>query len=70
MSWPAVIVLAAVASCAVVLMARYFLLNRKTRATAGAARPDPSVTLLWHHRPRIPTSTRRFMMAIADGDTL
>jgi flagellar basal body-associated protein FliL len=45
MSWPAVIVLAVVASCAVVLVARYFLVNRKTQAAASAARPDPPVTL-------------------------
>jgi hypothetical protein len=45
MSWPAVIVLAVMASCAVVLAARCLLVNRKTRAAAGAARPDPPVTL-------------------------
>jgi hypothetical protein len=44
MSWPAVIVLAVVASCAVVLVARYFLVNRKAKAAASAARRDPSVT--------------------------
>ncbi|HTQ93110.1 MAG TPA: hypothetical protein VMK84_26825 [Streptosporangiaceae bacterium] len=45
MSWPAVIVLAAVASCAVAVGARFFLGNRKTRAAASAARADPPVTL-------------------------
>jgi hypothetical protein len=45
MSWPAVIVLAVVASCAVVVVARYFLVNKKTQAAVGAARLDPPVTL-------------------------
>jgi len=45
MSWPAVIVLAVVASCAVAVGARYVLENRKTRAAASAAHADPPVTL-------------------------
>ena len=37
MSWPAVIVLAVMASCAVAVGAPYFLKNSKTRAAASAA---------------------------------
>jgi hypothetical protein len=45
MSWPAVIVLALMASCAVAVGARYLLKNRKTSAAATAARTDPPLTL-------------------------
>ena len=45
MSWPAVIVLAVMASCAVAVGARHFLNNSKTRAAASTAHTDPPVTL-------------------------
>ncbi len=46
MSWPAVIVFAVLATCAVVVVVGYFRGNRKLHAAAEATRAKTPVTLI------------------------